>query len=217
MSAQHPENQARQKQDNQGQSGQPSDSQLDQQRERFYRVYSDIGEYILLVITGAIFLKLCRRMSLLLDGAWLPGLGDCKVIAALTDKSDRSIEDFVSDNPKTKYRFGKQVYYRFSDILTTDDSSAKVNRIRRSGGKCDSAIIPDGIYTRTQVEQSLGIGGNTLTGWIDQFGLGVIQPGTTKQYFLGSDLIQFMVTYRDGLKIARTAKGKAEARGRLGK
>lgn len=74
------------------------------------------------------------------------------------------------------------------------------------------AIVPGCLYTRGQVESYLGIGDGTTTIWIDFFDLQPIQPGTAKQYFLGSEVIDFMVKNRNGIIKPKTSKAKADAR-----
>lgn len=74
------------------------------------------------------------------------------------------------------------------------------------------AIQPDGLYRRDQVQDNLGIGDTTLTGWIDFHGLTPIQPGTRFQYFLGSELIAFMIRNRAGIDKPKNAKEKAARR-----
>lgn len=77
---------------------------------------------------------------------------------------------------------------------------------------CAPAITSDGIYTRAQVEAYLGIGDTTITGWVEFQGLRPIQPGTRFQYYLGSELIAWMVANRNGIDKPKTAKEKNERR-----
>lgn len=94
-----------------------------------------------------------------------------------------------------------------------DNLQKRVKALSKKLAAAQSGTIEPGVlYRRSEVEARLGIGDNTLTGWIDQFDLPSIQPGTTKQYFHGSELIDFMIRHRAGLKLERTAKGKASAR-----
>ncbi len=102
-------------------------------QDRYFKVWADIGEVIFAFISGEIFCQFATRIGLLIQGAWLPGVGDVKTIAALTNKSDRTIEDFVSDNPRTKYKVGRQVYYRLDEIATIAANSAEDAPAKRSG------------------------------------------------------------------------------------
>lgn len=73
------------------------------------------------------------------------------------------------------------------------------------------AILPDGIYSGKQVVANLGISPNTLASWVYFNGLGVIQPGTSRRFYLGRELIDFMVKHRaGGVRMPRTAKERAE-------
>lgn len=74
------------------------------------------------------------------------------------------------------------------------------------------AIVPDGIYSRQQVEKNLGISDGTLTAWIEFNGLEPIRPGTKSAYFLGSEVIAFMVKFRAGNIVRPTGKQRAELR-----
>ncbi len=56
------------------------------------------------------------RISLLVCGGWLPGLGDVRTVAALTGKAERTIEDAVTNSPRRKHYIGRQVFYRLSDF-----------------------------------------------------------------------------------------------------
>lgn len=56
------------------------------------------------------------RISLLVCGGWLPGLGDVRTVAALTGKAERTIEDAVTNSPRQKHYIGRQVFYRLSDF-----------------------------------------------------------------------------------------------------
>lgn len=62
-------------------------------QERFYKVYADIGEIILQVITGECVAILCRRLNTLICGAWLPTQGyySIRTLAALFNRSEDAI------------------------------------------------------------------------------------------------------------------------------
>lgn len=74
------------------------------------------------------------------------------------------------------------------------------------------ALVPDGIYTRAQVETNLGISPQTLTFWIEFNGLQSIQPGTRAHFFIGSEVIAFMAAHRSGISKPKSAKEKTERR-----
>ena len=74
------------------------------------------------------------------------------------------------------------------------------------------AIVPGCLYTRQQVEKYLGVGNVTVTGWSDFHGLDPLKPGTRSEFFLGSEVIQFMTENRNGINKPKTPKAKADAR-----
>lgn len=106
-------------------------SELEQQQLRYYRVYADIGEWILAIVTCQIFVTFAQRVSLLVQGAWLPGMGDAKTIAAVTNKQDSTIAGYLSHNPRTKRHFGRQVYYAFADLAIDGEPPAEVAPVKR--------------------------------------------------------------------------------------
>lgn len=108
-------------------------SQIDQHQLRYYRAHADIAEWILAIITGQIFAIFAQRVALLVQGAWLPGMGDAKTIAAVTNKADSTIEGYLSHNPRTKRHFGRQVYYAFADLAIDGEPPAEVAPVKRIG------------------------------------------------------------------------------------
>jgi hypothetical protein len=60
-------------------------------------------------------------------------------------------------------------------------------------------ILPWGLYSRVQIMDKLKIGKSTLSKWLTH-GLRPIKPETKAEYFLGSEVIQFMVDFRDGFE-----------------
>ncbi len=62
-------------------------------QDRFYKVYADIGEIILRILTGKAFLSLGKRMSLLIQGAWLPSAGhvSIRMLATLLNRSESAV------------------------------------------------------------------------------------------------------------------------------
>ncbi len=79
-----------------------------------------ILEALVAVIQSPPAKTIARRLSLLAEGGWLPGKGDYQTLAALTNKSDRTIEEIVSDNPRPKYRIGKHPYFSFDEFAKPD-------------------------------------------------------------------------------------------------
>ncbi len=77
-------------------------------------------EAIVAAIQSSPAKTIARRLGLLAEGGWLPGMGDYQTLAALTNKSDRTIEEIVSDNPRPKYRIGKHPYFSFDEFAKPD-------------------------------------------------------------------------------------------------
>jgi hypothetical protein len=71
------------------------------------------------------------------------------------------------------------------------------------------AVVPDGIYSAVQLAENLGVGHVTISDWVRYNGLPVIQPGTRRHFFLGSEVIEFMITHRAG-GISRPEKPAAK-------
>jgi len=74
------------------------------------------------------------------------------------------------------------------------------------------AIVADGLYTRTQLEDQLRVSNVTFSAWIEFNGLEGFQPGTKETYFVGRDVIEWMRQHKTGITKPRTPKEKAEAR-----
>lgn len=67
------------------------------------------------------------------------------------------------------------------------------------------AIESGSIYTRQQVQNNLHLAKETMTLWVLK-GLPIYQPGTKSMYFLGSEIIAFIVknpTLKDKPKTAK--------------
>lgn len=79
-----------------------------------------ILEWVANVLTSPMMTTIMKRLGLLAEGGWLPGQADPKTLAALTNKSDRTIEEIVSDNPREKFRVGNSPYFRLSDFALPD-------------------------------------------------------------------------------------------------
>lgn len=100
-----------------GQAQRPDKAELEH-RKQIAQV--TILEWIAAVLTSSMMTTILRRLGLLAEGGWLPGQGDPRTIAALTNKSDRTIEEIVSDNPRDKFRVGNSPYFRLSDFAVPD-------------------------------------------------------------------------------------------------
>lgn len=112
-------------------TGQVISQEMSDNQNRLFKVWADIGEVVLIILTCAAARLIGKRLALLADAAWLPGMGDARMIGAMTNKSDRTIEGMVAAEPREKLHVGQQVYYRFADIAI----SGKVARVKRTGKK----------------------------------------------------------------------------------
>lgn len=74
------------------------------------------------------------------------------------------------------------------------------------------AIEPHAIYSGLQLMRNLAISPDTLTCWCEFNGLRRFKPGTRNFYFLGSDVIDFIVSHPNGVINPKTAKAKQAAR-----
>lgn len=75
-----------------------------------------ILSWVVSIIESQSMRKLEDRVSILVSGGWLPGHGDAKTIAALTNRPIDSIEDISADFPRPKYKVGRQTFYRLCDF-----------------------------------------------------------------------------------------------------
>lgn len=85
-------------------------------QDRFYTAWATVGELIAMLLTCATAKLLGKRLGLLAEGGWLPGIGDNKTIAALTNKSDRTIDEIVSKQPRPKLKVGNTPFFHLSDF-----------------------------------------------------------------------------------------------------
>lgn len=92
-------------------------SQMNQQ-ERFYRVYADIGELLLAIMTGAAFLALSRRLSLLCHGIWIPSSGTCDThaAAAMLDLSEQRMDIQLRERHVPRAKPGQRTLVRVADL-----------------------------------------------------------------------------------------------------
>lgn len=77
-------------------------------------------EFFAALVTSAMMTAVLRRLGLLAEGGWLPGMGDTKTVAALTNKPERTVAELVGDNPRQKFRVGKHPYYRLAEFALPD-------------------------------------------------------------------------------------------------
>ena len=96
------------------------------------------------------------------------------------------------------------------DQAQFDNLTKLVDTLLAMVGVSAPAIVPGALYTRTQIEQNLGIGNGTTTLWMDH-GLKSYRPGTRSDLFLGSDVIAFVAENRE-LKRAGSYREKQEQR-----
>jgi len=87
-----------------------------------------ILSWVVRILESSSMKTLESRISLLVCGGWLPGLGDARTVAALTNRPESSISSVVGDKPRPKYHVGRQPFYKLQDFAvygTTDNESAE--------------------------------------------------------------------------------------------
>lgn len=102
-------------------------------QERFYAVYADIGEIILLFITGEAFRHVAHRVGRILQGAWLPSSGTASgpVLEGLLNKSEDTITKMAKRISAPIYRPGDTNMFRFEDFSVR--AQAKTTTATESG------------------------------------------------------------------------------------
>lgn len=85
-------------------------------QERYYAVWAAVGEVVLAILTCGAVKLIGKRLEYIAEGSWLPGMGDVRVIAGLTNRSPRTLEGSATKNPRQKYHAGRTVLYRLSDF-----------------------------------------------------------------------------------------------------
>lgn len=63
------------------------------------------------------------RISNVLCSGWLPGKGDAKLIAALTNRPESSIAEIVGNTPRPKFQVGRQAFYSIEDFAIPKEMS----------------------------------------------------------------------------------------------
>lgn len=101
-------------------------------QDRYFATWAAVGEVVLVllgfavsILSSAAAATVAKRLTLLAEGGWLPGMGDARTIAGLTNHSDRTIEDVASDSPRRKHRVGRKVFYRLSEFAQPRTSDAE--------------------------------------------------------------------------------------------
>lgn len=92
-------------------------------QERFYSAWAAVGELVVLILTCAAARLIGKRIEMFAESGWLPGMGDARTLAALTNRPESSIAEVTSAAPRHKYRVGRQVFYRLSEFATAADPS----------------------------------------------------------------------------------------------
>lgn len=85
-------------------------------QERYYAVWAAVGEVVLAILTSAAAKLIGKRLGYIAEGSWLPGMGDIRIIAGLTNCSPRTLESNLTKCPRKKYRTGRAALYRLNDF-----------------------------------------------------------------------------------------------------
>lgn len=75
------------------------------------------------------------RICLLVSGGWLPGKGDVRTIAALTNRPADSIEDLANDCCREKTKVGRQAFYSLADFAKPAEKPPTAAPAMRAGKK----------------------------------------------------------------------------------
>ena len=90
--------------------------------DRYYTAWAIVGELIAAAMTSGPAKVLGKRLALLFSAGWLPGKGDARFIAAMTNRPECSIDDINSAEPRTKHKVGRQVFYHLAGYATAKDA-----------------------------------------------------------------------------------------------
>lgn len=89
-------------------------------QDRFYAAWADVGELIVLLLTCAAAKMIGRRIEMFAEAGWLPGMGDTRAVAALTNRPESSIASVVGDKPRPKFHVGRQPFFNLRDFAQFD-------------------------------------------------------------------------------------------------
>jgi len=76
--------------------------------------------WVVSIIESPSMRTLESRISLLVCGGWLPGKGDARMLGALTNRPEASIERLVGDKLRPKYHVGRQPFYDMASFAMYD-------------------------------------------------------------------------------------------------
>lgn len=101
--------------------------QIDQQ-QRFYKVYADIGDLILLIITGEVFRKFIDRAAVIGTGILIPAQGfvSLPVVAALFGLKDDGARALLKRNNVPFKKPGQDQLYRLADLIEKFEKTDEV-------------------------------------------------------------------------------------------
>jgi hypothetical protein len=84
-----------------------------------------ILEWIANVLTSPMMTTIMKRLGLLAEGGWLPGMGDIHTLAAFTNRPVGSLERIVGKGARQKQHVGRQAFYDLSDFAQTGEDPAE--------------------------------------------------------------------------------------------
>ena len=95
-------------------------SEICNNQDRFYSAWADVGELVVLLLTCAAAKMIGRRIEMFAEAGWLPGMGDTRAVAALTNRPESSIASVVGDKPRPKFHVGRQPFFNLRDFAQFD-------------------------------------------------------------------------------------------------
>lgn len=98
--------------------------------DRCFTAWAIVGELVAGILLSTAAKTIGARLSILAEAGWLPGLGDARAVAALTNRPESSISSIVADKPRPKFQVGRQPFYRLSDFAVTNTQTTKKRRAK---------------------------------------------------------------------------------------
>ncbi len=89
--------------------------------DRCFTAWAIVGELVAGILLSTAAKTIGARLSILAEAGWLPGLGDARTVAALTNRPESSINSIVGKNLRPKFQVGRQPFYRLNDFAIPSD------------------------------------------------------------------------------------------------
>ena len=98
--------------------------------DRYYTAWAIVGELLASILLSAAAKTIGVRLATLAEGGWLPGMGDARMIGALTGRPTSSINDVAGTTPRPKFKVGRQTFYRLDGFAQDDTTPRKKRRAK---------------------------------------------------------------------------------------